>query len=87
MALNKRGQEGIFFMFMIGIVIIILSLALATPLIKSSNQVRTTMDCDNSSISTDRKVSCGVTDIVTPTFTAILLGLGALGFGAKVVFG
>ena len=82
---NKKGQSQPFFLFMIGVIIFIIALALATPLIRNSEKVMGEMDCSNSSISTTEKISCTVTDTVAPFILAILIGLGAVALTARLM--
>lgn len=86
MVLNNRGQAmGFFFLLMVGIVMFILGFALASPLVKSSAQAMTNLDCNNSSISTDQKVTCGVVDIIAPWVIGIIFGMGGLVLGSKLI--
>ena len=84
MAINKKGQMGMFFLFMIGVVMFIIGLSLSSVLVSSNNQVRTNMDCSNTTISTDRKVTCGVVDVIAPLVIGTIFGLAGLAFGAKL---
>ena len=84
---NKKGQFAPFFLFMIGIIILIIAFSLASPLIKSSNTARSGMDCNNESLSTGQKITCTVTDITSPFVVAVLLGLGGLALGSKLIGG
>lgn len=85
MALNKKAQTGLFFLLMIGIVMFILAFALASPLIDTSNSARENLNCSNLSIQTYQKVTCGVVDIVSPWMIGLILGLGGMALGAKLV--
>jgi len=85
MVLSKRGQTGIFFLVMIGIVVFILGLALAKPIIQNSTQVMTNMDCSNTSINTYTKVTCGVIDVSSPFIISIILALGGMFLTAKLM--
>jgi hypothetical protein len=88
MVLNNKGQMiSIFFLMMIGVIMFILAFALAPPLKNSADSSRANMNCSNSSISTDKKVTCGVTDITTPFVVLVILGLAGAAFGAKLVVG
>lgn len=82
--MNKSGQFLPFFFLMIGIIIFIIAIRLAAPLIHSSDSVRTQMDCSNDSISTDKKIACTTTDVVTPFIIAVIIGIGAIAFSVKV---
>lgn len=88
MALNNKAQViGMFFLFMAGIIIFILAFALAPTFKNSSDTSRANMNCNNASISTDQKVVCTTIDISTPMIVAIILGLGTVAFGAKLLIG
>lgn len=82
--MNKKGQTEFFFLFMVGITMFILGFALSSVLITNNSQVRSTLGCSNSSISTDQKVTCGVIDIIAPAIIGIIFGLAGLAFGAKL---
>jgi len=91
--MNKRGQV-IFYVFMLGIVLFVLALAL-TPVVKifvddsrnTTTETRLGMDCDNSSISNFQQAQCLIVDFTLPYFLIALLGLAAVVFGARVLFG
>lgn len=83
--MNKQGQTGIFFLFMIFVVVFILGFALASPLITNSNAVRSTLNCSNSSIDTSQKVTCTTIDITAPWIIGVIFGLGGLALGAKLL--
>jgi hypothetical protein len=83
---SKKGQYP-FFLFMIGVIIFLVAFQFAGPLVKSSAQVMSGMDCGNSSISTGQKISCTTVDIVAPFIIALLLGLGGVAFTAKLMGG
>lgn len=74
--MNKRGQ--VFYFFMIGVIIFLLTFSLASSLIKNSDKVRVDMDCSNASIDTTQKISCTTVDLVAPFILAILVGLGSM---------
>lgn len=85
MDLTKKGQTGIFFLFMVGILMFILGFALASPLITNSNTVRTNLDCSNSSIDVGQKVTCGVVDVVAPWIIGLIFGFAGMAIGAKLI--
>lgn len=72
---------------MIGIVIFILAFALSSALIKNSSQVRDNMDCGNSSISTDRKVTCTVVDTIAPFVVGLIFGIGGIALTSRLEIG
>ena len=82
--MNSKGQTGFFYLFMIGIVLFVLAISLAVPLVTNANAVRSTMDCNNASISTDQKVACTTIDISSPWLVGVILVLGATALGAKL---
>lgn len=84
--MNKKGQT-VFYFFMIGVIIFLLTFGLASSLIKNSDKVRVDMDCSNTSISTTEKISCTTVDLVAPFFLAILIGVGGTILLAKGVIG
>lgn len=84
--MNKKGQT-VFYFFMIGVIIFLLTFGLASSLIKNSDKVRVDMDCSNNSISTTEKISCTTVDLVAPFFLAILIGVGGTILLAKGVIG
>lgn len=75
--MNKKGFSAM--LFMVGIVIIILALGLASPLTTNATSVQngTLLDCFNSSISNDNKIVCTQIDSATPIIVLLLLGLGS----------
>ena len=86
--MNKKGQIfPPFLLFMIGVIIFLIAFQLAGPLVKSSTQVQSGMDCGNSSISTNQKISCTTVDIVAPFIIAFLLGIGGMAFSARLLGG
>lgn len=87
--MNNRGQV-VFFVLMLGIVVVLLAMALA-PIV---NQVATDarnvttntqvgLDCSNSSISDYQKSQCILVDVATPYFFFGLVGIALLIMGAK----
>lgn len=85
MVLSKRGQTGLFFLMMIGIIMFIIGLALAKPLVTNANQVMSNMDCNNASIDTSTKITCGVIDISSPFVVGIILALAGMTLGARLI--
>lgn len=85
MVMNKKGQMGFFFLFMIGITLFIVGFSLAPALIKSSDSTRSNLNCSNSSIDPSQKVTCGVVDIIAPWVTGLILGFGGMALGAKLI--
>ena len=87
MAMNKRGQTGMFFLLMIGIVMFIIGSALSSALIKSNQNARDNMDCQNLSISTYKKVTCTVVDVVTPFVVGLIFALGGVALTSRLEIG
>jgi hypothetical protein len=91
--MNKKGVVSLF-SIMFAVLIIILILALATPLTEFANTARNAststtlgLDCDNSSISNFDQAACLTTDISAPFFIAAIIGLAGVIVGARLVFG
>jgi hypothetical protein len=80
--MNKKGQ--VFYFFMIGVIIFLLTFSLASSLIKNSDKVRVDMQCSNASIDTTQKISCTTVDLVAPFILAVLVGLAGMVLLAKV---
>ena len=82
--MNKRGQVG-FYSLMVAICIFILALALAFPLneVIQGDKVRGAegYDCANESISKEYKALCTQTDLISPLFIAVILGIGGILLG------
>ena len=85
--MDKVGQFQPFFLLMVGITIFLISFTLVSSLINTSNLVRSSMDCSNSSISRSEKINCAVTDMVSPFIFAVILGAGATAITAKLLGG
>lgn len=93
MAMNKQGQL-VLFGLMLSLTIIILAVALATPIrdftIISMNQTdgdTIGLDCDNVSISDFDKGTCVIVDSFNWFFVGTLVALGGAVIGAKILFG
>lgn len=99
--MNNKGQM-FFFSLMLVVVVLILALALA-PAIKEevdnvrnntlqsvdsdSSEVGSGLGCSNSSIDDFRRATCIITDLTTPAWIGILLGLGGAILGARIILG
>lgn len=79
----KKGQV-VFFGFMLGLVIILLALALAPPIKQSIDNARSSMDCNNQSISNFQKAGCLATDSTMFYFTIGILMIGGIVIGARI---
>ena len=85
--MNRKGQFQPFYLFMLGVIIFIIVLSLAVPLIRTSNISRTQLDCSNSSISASQQINCTVVDTIAPFIILVIIGIGAIAFGSKVMGG
>jgi len=91
--MNNNGQV-FFYAMMLGVVIIILSLAFA-PVLKSfndearnvSSSTRVGLDCTNSSISDFTKAQCTIQDMSLPYFIIGIFAIGGIVLAAKAIFG
>lgn len=89
MVLNNKGSV-MFYMLMLGVVLIVMALALA-PVIKQNNDnvmgantdTNQGLDCSNSSISDFQKAQCYLVDASAPFFFFGLLSLAGIVIGAK----
>jgi len=86
--MNKKGQV-FFYTLMLGIVVLVLALALATPVKESVNTSRTGSDlnCSNSSISNFDKGACIVADLTLFYFIGGLIFIGGAIITAKILWG
>ena len=82
---NKKGMIAPFFLIMIGIMMFILSFALISPLITNSNAVQSTMGCNNVSIETYVKITCGIIDISSPFLIGIIMALGGIAITSRLI--
>jgi len=74
---NKYGMVAIVY-FMIGVLFFLLGLALAPALVDTTGEVRTDLDCSNSSISNQDKAVCYQVDTFPPLFVGLLFGFGGI---------
>ena len=91
--MNNRGQV-FFYTLMLGVIIIVLALALSSPVKQfvdsargPSSDTAVGLDCGNTSISDFNKSQCLLTDLATPYFFWGLIGLAGVVIGAKIYFG
>ena len=84
--MNNRGQFQPFFLLMVGIIIFILAFSFASPLINSSIQIQSDMNCSTATDYTD-KIPCTIADLSTPFIIAIIIGLGGTAITAKLLGG
>jgi len=93
MVLNKKGQV-FFYTLMLGILIIVLALALATPVKDIVDSARNNvtdegmngLDCNNASISTYNKGACVVSDLSIFHFVGGLVFIAGAIITAKLIF-
>jgi len=83
--INKKGQFQPFYLFMIAVIIFIAGFALASPLVHSSHQVRTDMNCSSSNLTTGQRVSCTTVDIIPAWVIGLILSIGGTAFAAKYI--
>jgi len=74
---NKYGMVAIVY-FMIGVLFFLLGLALAPSLVDTVGEVRTDINCTNSSISNQDKAVCYQVDTFPPLFVGLLFGFGGI---------
>lgn len=92
--MNDKGQV-VLYALMLCVILVVLGLALATPLSTVITDVRNTtradgtigLDCNNSSISDFDKGTCEITDLTLPYFIGIIIGVGILVLGANIIIG
>lgn len=82
---NKKGQFQPFYLLMIAIILFILGFALAPSLTISSAGISSDMNCSNTSISTDDKVTCTVIDLIAPTIIGLVFAFGGMALFARFV--
>lgn len=82
-----------FYLLMLGTVVVVLALALAHPVRQHIDNVRAAntettqgLDCSNTSISDYQKGQCVLTDMSTPYFIFGMLGIAGAVVGAKLAF-
>jgi hypothetical protein len=83
--MNTRGQTPVFYLFMVGVIIFLVTFGLSSSMVTNSSQVYQSMDCDNSSISTTEHITCTTIDLVAPFFLSILTAIGGMILLSKVV--
>ncbi len=77
---NKRGVVA-FYLFMIGVVFFLLGMALAPVLTDSMGEVRTDLDCGNTSISNMDRILCYQVDSISPLFIGVIFGFAGIILG------
>ena len=84
--MNRNGQV-VFYSFMIGVIVLLLSLALA-PAIKSFVETSVSeMDCTNESISSFDKAGCLAADLSIFYYIGTLVVLSVSLLGSRVLLG
>jgi len=90
--MNKRGQVQMYAL-MLGIVVIILSLALAPIIMDISTDAQAAdsgdtmgLDCSNESISNFDRITCYATDLTPFYFVGSLLMIGGVILTVKIIF-
>lgn len=85
--MNKKGIT-LFYTLMLGITIIVLALALASPVKEFCDTARTNMNCsDGTSLSIYDEATCVGYDVMKPFVTGGLILIGFAVIGAKIVWG
>lgn len=91
--MNNKGQM-IIYAFMLGIVVIVLALALGSPVKEAVDNARNStvgdtigMDCGNESISNFQKAGCLASDLSIFYFIGTLIVIAGGLLGAKVIIG
>lgn len=86
-SLNDKRGITFFYTLMLGVSIIVLGLALATPTKQFVDTSRTNMDCSNVSISKYDQATCMGLDILLPLEIGGIIFIGIAIIGAKIVLG
>lgn len=84
--MNKLGQSQPFFLFMIGVIVLLLAFALAGSLTKTMADTGTNLNCSHIT-TTSQKINCSVTDMIAPFFLALIIGLGIVALTSKLIGG
>lgn len=82
--MNNKGQV-VFFLFMLAIVAVVLTIGISYAVRQSSDDAMTSMNCTNSTISDFTKAGCWVADISPAYFIGGLLALAGVIITAKVL--
>lgn len=96
--MNNKGLITALFTIMLGVVIIILALAFAPALNNSINDVRNqtsenslTLNCfsgdgvKNNTLNDYEEANCIASDLITPAFIFVLIGVAGVIIGAKLI--
>lgn len=75
--MNKLGMVG-FYIFMLGVLLFFLGMALAPALTQTSDEARGDINCSNVTISNQDKSVCYQVDSMPPLFVGVVFGLGGL---------
>ena len=82
--MNKKAQA-LFYTLMLGVSILVLAVSLASPTKYFINQTTYEMNCTSSDIDDGTKASCYGYEIVFWFFIALLVGIGFVVIGSKIV--
>jgi hypothetical protein len=91
MVMNKRGEGGAIFLFMMACVFFFLGINLAYPVVQTVGESMLQLDCHadyltNSTLDNQTKIYCTGIDVFSFVFILLCFGLGALllksGFGS-----
>ena len=83
---GKKGQTAVISL-MIGVFVFMLALVFIHPLadVISESKSVDQLDCENSSISDGKKLTCLVVDLTLPYFIIIIVAIAGGYFGAKLI--
>lgn len=86
--MNKQGQV-MFLGIMLCVVVIILALSFApaNKAVVDNTMNSSNLDCSNTSIDNYTKATCVATDLISPYYLAIGIGIGGLILAAKIAWG
>ena len=84
--MNKKGIT-FFYTLMLGITIIVLGLALASPIKEQVDTTRTNMNCTSADLSIYDEATCVGYDVLKPLITGGIIFIGFAVISAKIIFG
>ena len=86
--MNKKGQVMLIgIMLAVVIIILVLSFAPANKLVADEAMNSTNLNCTNPSLDNYGKANCVATDLISPYYIAIGIGIGGLIMVAKIIWG
>lgn len=86
MVLNKKGQTAILGI-MIGVFVFLLAMTFIDPLsdVITESRAADQLDCDNSSISDGKKLTCLMVDLILPYFIGVVIAVAGGYLGARIL--